>query len=260
MEAGLLRVLVIDERLVERAMKSMVGTEAEHPDVARTLIPVSEKNPDSFDPQCPRFWHAAERAGVLLVTHLDLDPVPALPEREKWKDPELFTWTLDKDAFEAAGKERDDWDTNPSHLLPTCPSLRLVVHPPWKSTKKNGSRDEKPQVALICNRRGKGKGGREENLRDECNDVNLVLVHQGVLDTLASKADRNIADGFVEALKSSFDWYVVESGRGVPPNVQETHEKFLPFSLLDRTLTAGRVAKLRLARMLMELTRRQDHG
>jgi hypothetical protein len=253
-EAGLLRMVVVDERLAAKAMEPLDLGEKEHHDrVARTLIPdPGGEDSRPLDPQRPRFWHAAERAGVQLVTHLDFDSSSPTVTPETLREKGFFPWTLDEPSATAAAEERTGWAANPSgRRSPTCPSLRLVV-------RSHNADDKEAQVQLVCDRRGDGIGGFAEEV--PLDTVDLILVHQGILDSIASKASSDVAKMFENALKSSFGWYVVESGRGVPPNVQKAQVKFLPFSLLDKTLFGGRVAKLRLVRMLMELTRRPRNG
>ncbi|MDI6797558.1 MAG: hypothetical protein QMD09_11460, partial [Desulfatibacillaceae bacterium] len=60
---------------------------------------------------------------------------------------------------------------------------------------------------------------------------------------------------FLKNLKKQIPWIVIESGRGIPPQVLQSNEKFCTYSAIERAFKGNCVAKLELVKGLMELSR-----
>lgn len=199
-EAGLLRVLIIDERIVQRAA---------------TFFPATERHRTRFsevmtgDPNALPFVHqVAERAGVVVANRLVVRAASAGNGAKDWGlDLTKRSWhqLTETASQEAANPRSVEFDWTKREL--TLPS-----------------------------------------------DIDIAVVHQGVIDLLKDKTDKQVAKDFVDAL-SAKHWTVIESGRGIPAEVQSNDEKFLSFSLIDRSFHGKRVAKIGLVRHLMEVTR-----
>jgi len=80
--------------------------------------------------------------------------------------------------------------------------------------------------------------------------VDMVIIHQGVLDNLKENAD-----AFLQGLQKHIDFVIVDSGRGIPATLPPKI-KFLPFSVLNDYLLGQAVAKYRLTQVCMSLTRK----
>ncbi|MBE9572141.1 MAG: hypothetical protein IMF11_16050, partial [Proteobacteria bacterium] len=124
------------------------------------------------------------------------------------------------------------------NMKSTCPALGLAVS------------DEK--VEIFINPIGK-KSEREPARPLEKCGIDVLLIHQGIIDNLPGSWRKN--DKFIKILRKFIPWVIVESGRGIPPEVQESKEKFLPFSVVDHWLDGTRVGKLSLAQTVMTLIR-----
>lgn len=231
LEAGLLRILVIDERIAERSLRN-VGVESAQASDARK---VSERLVGQAGVE-PLYWHVAQAAGVTVATHIFLPQGDsgqgAQQTGDVWLDSALHpTSFLERqEAQRNAVPEADGWQ-------PSCPCAVIDFR-------------EEPHAWVLCDavepqhacRAGQGT------------TFDLAVVHQGILDRLPQQLS---ASTFMKRLQENVaPWVVVESGRGVPPGVRMTKEKFLPFSVLDRSLNGLRVAKLTLCQRLMSLTRR----
>ena len=85
--------------------------------------------------------------------------------------------------------------------------------------------------------------------------LDLLIIHQGILDTIERECNYSGSE-FLDNLKSKIPFLVVDSGRGMPPNLSE-NAKFLPFSLLQDYVGDMRTSKFNLTQVLMSLARRK---
>lgn len=229
-EAGLLRVLILDERVAERAVKSISSSDADVYKIASDLV-----GKDGFN---PAYWHVAMRSQVLIATHLLFSH-----DGETSHDDDKKQILNLKDAIHAQSfndqydRYLADKDSEKS-MKSTCPELRLEVS------------DEK--LDIFINPTGRESDGKA--LRPfEKDGIDILLIHQGIIDNLPGSWQEN--DKFIKRLRKFIPWVIVESGRGIPPEVQESKEKFLPFSVVDHWMDGTRVGKLSLAQTVMTLTR-----
>jgi hypothetical protein len=120
----------------------------------------------------------------------------------------------------------------------------------WPAPEKPGSADMTWQ-----------KGGLPVKVSDGKNvadGIDVAIVHQGVVDRIKDKF-KDVDEAGSRFLKVLSDacTLIVESGRGIPPDVQTSNDRFLPFSSVERAFNDGRVAKLALTRTIMETSRRR---
>jgi len=205
-EAGLLRVLVIDERIVQRITR-IFDEPGAGKDAFREAFTGDTK-------QAATAWHVARKAGVDVITHLALNPP-----------------SQDKSSIFAIASQKWIGDLPDS----SSPSMKVEI---------NFSIGEDLLVV------------KEVRFSDQYNDAinpDLVIVHQGVADHLNDKV-ANLGKGFLEAISREC-WLIVESGRGIPPEVETSNHKFLTFSAIERAFHNSRMAKLALTRMAMSATR-----
>jgi hypothetical protein len=189
-EAGLTRILVIDERIAERTHERIhERTSADKHELPRGFV--------------------AGRAGIWVATHFGINAEPSPIHRQV----EL----LQKDkgypslSVEATFSER---------------SLSLTFG------------------GALAPRSGANPG----------RFFDIAIIHQGMLETFLRSA--NSRREFVSLLAGSIPLVVVTSGRGIPVDVQRNRTvKFLPFSLLERYVLGGGIAKIRLTSLCMKLTR-----
>jgi len=87
------------------------------------------------------------------------------------------------------------------------------------------------------------------------NSLDMVIIHQGVLDHEKEENPSFNQSGFLENLRRHIPFVIVDSGRGIPPTL-DSKVKFLPFSILNDYILGQRIAKYRLAQVTMSLTRR----
>lgn len=227
-EAGLLRVLILDERVAERAVKSIRSSDVDVNKIASYLVK------DGFN---PAYWHVARRSQVLIATHLLFSPDGETLHNDAKK-------SVLKDAIHAQSFN-DQYDhymaddkNSEKNMKSTCPELDLVVN------------DDK--VDIFINPIGR-KSEREPARPFEKYGIDILLIHQGIIDNLPGSWREN--DKFIKRLRKFIPWVIVESGRGIPPEVQESKEKFLPFSVVNHWMDGTRVGKLSLAQTVMTLTR-----
>jgi hypothetical protein len=199
-EAGLSRVLVIDERAAEFSMDYL--NDDTHGVIHGLMrIVLGKKVPQAVR---TRKWHLAWAAKIYVCTHFGFN-TEAEPIHERIR------------------KRGQD-----------LPFLKMTVR----------KKDLDLHISIVS---------------DEIASLqaDVVLIHQGVLDEWRSRlgADFNQSD-FLGTLRNHFPFVVVESGRGIPPNLS-ANEKFLPFSLLQHNVFGDNVGKFGLNRILMSLSRRR---
>jgi hypothetical protein len=216
-EAGLLRVLILDERIAQSASRHYKVIEQARSEFRMAFTGSAEKAPTLRD--------VAERAGIRVALHLEFRHKNQPPESPKGWQLELATrnWTT----LELAKAEAATPDPH-----------RVVVEMDYAPGTDETGTATVPKIDKIAIH------GR----------MCLVAVHQGIIDLIKEKYNGNTAESFVERL-SAEHWVVIESGRGIPPEVQQSNEKFLSYSLIDRAFHGNRVAKLGLTRHLMTVTR-----
>jgi len=228
-EAGLVRILIIDERILQESMKRFAADGAGRAGAARALT--------GFDGIAPLGWHVAERAGIYLVTHLDIASSDEGPVR----------------TFDVAKQE---WTSTPKHPG-DLPEMRLSITFGGDKDKVQNLQAQRWAASNSTNGCDTGwhSGGLPLNV---AKDIDIAIVHQGVADRLKDefKEANDVSERFLKALSDSCT-LIIESGRGIPPEVQKSNERFLPFSSIERAFNGGRVAKLFLTRTVMETTRRR---
>jgi hypothetical protein len=195
MEAGLLRVVVVDERVAEQALQPIVDdshVQGTMQEIIRTV------GPGGDDSLCRSRWMAALLARIYIVTHVV-----------------------------------KSGECRPLH--PAVVEKKLLVFDP------SGSKGPVRLGSLF-----QGKGIAEK--------FDMLIVHHGVLEDLCGP-DREKIRKFLNELGHKFPFIVIESGRGVPATLPGD-VKFLPFSVVGRCLLGRRIAKYRLVRTVMGLTRR----
>jgi len=188
-EAGLLRILVIDERIAERVGEIVYNT--------------------------PRGFCAAE-AGIFIVTHFGYD-----------KEPEPLHGQVEKEESKVE-----------------FPVLKLKAEP--FADANDG----------LCLKYSGVINDHYSRYGFDCR-FDMIIIHQGVLQTHFKTEDEQYR--FLGALSKEIPFVVIDSGRGVPPEIQKYKPiKFLPFPILEQGLLGPDVAKLRFATVVMKLTRRGE--
>jgi hypothetical protein len=212
-EAGLLQILVIDERIAQ---------------LASTWYPANEKDRDAFriamtnsKDEAPKIFHIAHRAGVFIATHVKIEGAG------------------DNDgSLDLACR---DWGSQASPETPCTHWLRF-----------NASAVASPAIGKRQSEDQNQAGGPMDISFGRLPD--LVVLHQGVVDLVRDRLGPDMSTAFLNSLTAKC-WTVIESGRGIPPEVQESGEKFLSFSLMEHAFQGNQVAKIGLVRQLMEVTR-----
>ncbi len=229
-EAGMLKILIVDERIAERAMESISDTKLNSELLKEKLTGTKNKR--------GRYWHIAEQAGVLICTHIAVKTESNSDATKTKKNSDAEAIALHSMSWDQAQKESKD----SAGLV--CPKLELKLTFP--------STAEKGQVDLSAKRSiNKGKGDDEIT-----HDIDVIVIHQGAIDNMAKIMNYRISKkDILETLVEKFSWVVVESGRGVPPEICKGRYKFLPFSLVDSYLNGRTVSKLGLSQSILELTR-----
>lgn len=222
-EAGMLRVLVLDERIAERAMTPVSAQDD------TTLGKTPEMLLDSaYADATPCMWHVAYGARVLIATHLicrdEDDPIRGPKEG-----------ALHGSSYAACHDKY--WAGRQSDRPPTCPMLAVDIREGFN----------------LRIHRIEPEAGKNEEDRLGRKDIDVIVVHQGILDTFQEFCGGD--NGLLDRLKEACPWVIVESGRGMPPELQKNNEKFLSFSAMDRCFGEARIAKLMLCKILMERTR-----
>ena len=217
-EAGLLRILVIDERFAEWAMTEY-GNNKDNKDF-EVLKRLRGKE---LGQSTPCLWHMAWRAKIFIATHLGVGEEPPRP--------------LHPDSYARAEKSSNG---KGQEAKTACPRLELRL-------------TNKGLKLLKMDALGNGV-----NLSDDMAPFDIVVIHQGVLETHCSDEHQEQALG--DWITKSNPWLVIESGRGIPPKIQKRAIRFLSFSALEQALTVNGIGKLVLTRRLMALPRFVEKG
>lgn len=209
-EAGLSHILIIDERITERAMAPYNYD----PRISGQLS-IDLKN------RTPCFWHLARKAKVYIATHLQVG------DEKKSMKPLHMSYN---DARKRFSYKRSKI---------SCPALKIKIN-------KNG-------LDVVCFD-PIGAGGQYDPP-----EFQIVVIHQGIIDSFNPKSQRGDAtieeNNIRKCIMKSHPWFVVESGRGIPPGLQKQSIRFLSFSVIDQALKADGIGKLMLTRRLMALPR-----
>jgi hypothetical protein len=199
LEAGFLRILVIDERIAERAHDEFDALDEVN---AAPVVGALSGNPTR--------WHFAWAAKVYICTHLGVNGNPS-----------------------------------PLHRAVEGRVPFLKVRLDYKQGDNEGYALE--QIGWD------GKVNDEKNINSL--EVDMVIIHQGILDGIKDKDPNFRPEDFLQALQRRIPFVIVDSGRGIPPTLF-SEVKFLPFSILSHCLLGRRIAKYRLTQVSMSLTRK----
>lgn len=221
LEAGLLEVLIVDSRIAERAYDYDVIPGSWLGNLA------SQINSSNF-PGVPKVrngrpdpmrWHLGCIGKVLICTHFGIGSKPT--------------------------------PLHPKVQIHKAPYLKLKIDMEGSSAKniemKLKGNDQQKEISISIGKSLKSQNGI---------GVDMLIIHQGDIDTRKPRDGFDL-EKFVESLKGLVPFVVIDSGRGIPPEVQcAPSVKFLPFSLINELLAGKRINKLRLTQVLMALTRR----
>jgi len=83
-------------------------------------------------------------------------------------------------------------------------------------------------------------------------DINLLIIHQGIIDKMKRGEEKVNPEEFVRKIKEKIQFVIITSGRGEPENVPK-NAKFVPFSVIESTLMKDYHEKFILAGILMSL-------
>ena len=203
LEAGFLRILVIDERIAERAHDEFNGRDE------MKVAPVVGASSG-----IPTRWHFAWAAKVYICTHLGVNG-----------------------------------DPSPLHRAVEGRVPFLKVRLDYKQEGNEGYTLEKIELDGIVN--------NEKSINSL--EVDMVIIHQGILDGIKDRDPNFSPKHFLRALQRRIPFVIVDSGRGIPPTLFE-EVKFLPFSILSHCLLGRRIAKYRLTQVSMSLTRKRGQN
>ena len=219
LEAGLLRILVIDERIAERVYDSVLALEDEG--YMWQFLQGS-----IFQTESPTRFHVAGVGNIFISTHFSMGGVGV--EEEKLHQT----------------------------IRDTPPYLKVRMHLESSSVVnievklKSDENAEKHSSKIYIQDKRRKKEGKL--------DFDIVIIHQGVIDTRKPRENFDYKR-FVKSLEQLIPFVIVDSGRGIPREVQKTPDvKFLPYSLLNAYLAGRRIAKWRLTDIVMALTRRKE--
>jgi hypothetical protein len=94
--------------------------------------------------------------------------------------------------------------------------------------------------------------------KDDCgeiriDDIDVLAIHQGILDRYYPLSQEKILEKF----RAQVPFVVVESGRGIPVQVQnDPKTKYMPFTILRNHLMGARISKHALVQTIMGIFRR----
>jgi hypothetical protein len=220
LEAGLLRILVVDSRIAEKAYDYDVINQ----EWTASLVPIIQKTifpgvpVEAGDRPDPMRWHIGCIGKVFICTHLGIngDPLPLHPSAREVPYLKLRV---------------DMRDSSPS----ACIEL------------KSNEGAEMCKIRIELDNGERAVSGKI--------DFDMIIIHQGDIESRRPEGFKY--SDFIASLKRLFPFVVVDSGRGIPPEVQSTPGvKFLPFSLLNSYLGGKRIDKARLTQVVMPLRRR----
>lgn len=197
LEAGLLRVVVADERVAEKAKEDVIRDETD-----ALCLRLGIRNASR--------WFLALLGKIYIVTHM-----------------------------EVGGQRRP--------LHPAMEEELLVLRVDESGCGIEPGRD---LAHFLVGRDVWGK----VRLPDE---FDMLIIHHGLVEGWARSKEEEEIEKFLNCLQESFPFVLVDSGRGIPPTIPK-NVKFIPFSTLRQTLLGYRIAKYRLVRTAMTITRRRE--
>jgi len=121
-------------------------------------------------------------------------------------------------------------------------------------TLKNGNEEKKVSLGDIENVGLPGYEEVKKKMKDKNEFFDFFIIHQGILDKIEDKCQNKINwEETIKEWKSKVAPYVVvTSGRGRPESVPE-NAKFLPFSVVEKTLITPYHSKFILTQMLFRV-------
>jgi hypothetical protein len=93
------------------------------------------------------------------------------------------------------------------------------------------------------------------DLGDNNNDIDLLVIHQGIIDKMKCGEEKINPEEFVRKVKEKIPFVIITSGRGEPENVPK-NAKFVSFSVIESTLLKDYHEKFILTQILMNLKNR----
>ena len=215
LEASQIKILILDERITERSVKTI--------DIGQKMKPSEKDSLTGNSEFIPSYWHALEKANIISVTHIRLSKA----EKEE-------VIVLHRQSFSEQNnrlkKSRNQGDNN---KLIACPLFELDItndNPAFRMNQLGGVNKEiKGSLASL--------------------KIDLIIIHEGIFDILSSM-NRN---EFLDPLRKKIPWIIIESGRGKPIEMRKGHnkDKFLPYSVIDYLVRGSRIAKLGLCELIM---------
>ncbi|RKX59119.1 MAG: hypothetical protein DRP29_05290, partial [Thermodesulfobacteriota bacterium] len=123
-------------------------------------------------------------------------------------------------------------------------------------TLKNGNEEKKVSLGDIENVGLPGYEEVKKKMKDKNEDFDFFIIHQGILDKIEESQKNGIKIDWKETIrewkKEVAPFVIVTSGRGRPVNVPE-NAKFLPFSVVEKTLITSYHSKFILTQMLFRV-------
>jgi len=102
-----------------------------------------------------------------------------------------------------------------------------------------------------------GELRRNFNGKVEKQKIDVLIVHQGVIDKL-SKSKEEVED-FFDRLKNHIPFILITSGRGTPENLPK-NVKYVPFSDIESSVLSKPFSKFNLTRMVMSTLRGRERS
>jgi hypothetical protein len=223
-EAGLLKILIIDERIGDNSLDFVTGKAVLYNDTINAAPDDNQELRNSM-----RKWHLDAACQIWICTEWNYNETPVWKVTDNSND--LFRPTC-KVSFDSSAEKES----------------RLKVE--WHTSNPEDIRKKVGTDTFADN--------------DDTLKPDVVLIHQGIIDntiknsleSVSGPQKKRIRD-FLKQLKEEVPYVIVHSGRGVPPLMPKTQE-FLPFSSLQEYVDKSRPAKLSLVEHLMSLSANEE--
>ncbi|MGB8510188.1 MAG: hypothetical protein WCD76_17545 [Pyrinomonadaceae bacterium] len=229
-EAGMLRVLVVDERAAEQSSRAIQdGPRGDE----RMKLQKDSYGFNKFDlsKNYLTLFDTAWAANVFIATHLNEVP---LKDAIRFEDGDKHVLKVNMT------KERIEYNTNITSLYGTC---RAEVDENDNLVKKWEIQGDAPRLTSVALR------------------PHVLIIHRTKLKELIDKdraaSERMKKDELPPVVKRIFSEIpnvIVTTGSGTTHGIKG-HFKILPFSTVNELVLGKRVQKLRLSKILLELTR-----
>jgi len=216
-EAALLRVVVVDERIAERAFDII-----SHRNLVSLRLRLGSKFKDSLpkgDAQSVRRFHLAWASRVFIATHR----VSRISEYE----------------HRSLHRSTDRLESMPKLVIDLDGGITTVKHYP----SANAALELIKAEMLIIH-----QGVLDQVVED------LLEKDSGARDM--DRRKKEVLREVVAGLEREFPFVIINSGRGIPHSLPGD-QKFLPFSIVQDYLLGQRIAKYCLARVALPLRRRR---